>query len=64
VPLKPAEPITKSIEGLEGEDALKAVMDAWDQAVSTHAPELKILVGLGKPGTQLKRKIMRCLKEE
>ena len=62
--LKPAEPITKNIEGLRGDEALKVVMDAWGQAVRTRAPELKIVVGLGKSGTQIKRKIVERLKEK
>ena len=44
--------------------AMKAVLDAWDQAVRTRAPELKILVGPGKPGTQLKRKITKGIEDE
>ena len=62
--LKPAEPITKNIEGLKGDEALKVVMDAWEQAVRTRAPELKIVVGLSKPGTQIRRKIVKCLVEK
>jgi len=49
---------------MEGDEALKAVMDAWDQAVKTRAPELKIVVGRGKAGTQLKRRIRKSLEEE
>ena len=62
--MKPADPITKNIEGMKADEALKAVMDAWDQAVRTRAPELKIVVGLGKAGTQLKRKITKSLEDE
>lgn len=49
---------------MKGDEALKAVMVAWDQAVKTRAPELKIVVGPGKPGTQLKRKITKSLEDE
>jgi len=49
---------------MKDEEALKAVMDAWDQAVKTRAPELKVVVGLGKAGTRLKRKITRSLEDE
>ena len=63
VPTKPANPITKNIEGLKGDEAIKSVMDAWDQAVKTRAPELKIVVGIGKPGTQLKRRITKALED-
>jgi hypothetical protein len=62
--MEPADPVTKNIEGMKGDEALKAVKDAWDQAVRTHAPELKILVGPGKAGTQLKRKITKNLEDE
>ena len=60
----PADPITKNIEGMKGDEALKIVMDAWDQAVRTGAPELKVVVGPGKAGTQLKRKITRGFEDE
>lgn len=43
---------------------MKVVMDAWDQAVMTRAPELKIIVGPGKAGTQLKRKITKSIEDE
>jgi hypothetical protein len=43
---------------------MKEVMDAWDQAVRTRAPELKIIVGLGKSGTQLKRKIQKNIEDQ
>jgi hypothetical protein len=58
------DPITKNVEGLKGDEAMKAVMDAWDEAVRTRAPELKIIVGPGKPGTQLKRKIAKSIEDE
>lgn len=63
-PTIPADAITKNIVGLKGEEATKAVMDAWDQAVKTRAPELKILVGLDKAGTTLRRKITKSLEKE
>ena len=43
---------------------MKAVTDAWDKVVSTRAPELKIVVGPGKPGTQLKRKIQKTMEDQ
>ena len=49
---------------MKGDEAVKAVMDAWDQAVGTGAPELKIVVGLGKAGVMLRRKIVRSLEAE
>lgn len=49
---------------MKGDEALKVVMDAWDQAVRTRAPELKILVGPGKAGTNLKRRITRGIEDE
>lgn len=49
---------------MKDDEALKAVMVAWDQAVKTRAPELKIVVGSGKPGTKLKRKITKSLEDE
>ena len=61
---KAADPITKNLEGLKNDEAMKAVMDAWDEAVRTRAPELKIIVGPGKPGTQLKRKITKSIEDE
>jgi hypothetical protein len=64
VPTKPADPITKNIEGLKGDEAMKAVMDAWDQAVRTKAPELRIRVGTNKVGTQLKRRITKSFEEQ
>ena len=63
-PTIPVDPITKNIEGLKGEEALKAVMDAWDQAVRANAPELKIKVGLTRAGNQLRRKITKSLEEQ
>ena len=62
--MKPADPITKNVGGMSCDEALKAVMDAWDQAVRTRAPELNIVVGLGKAGTQLKWKITKSLEDE
>jgi len=49
---------------MKADEALKAVMDAWDQAVRTRAPELKVVVGPGKPGTQLRRKITKSFEDE
>jgi len=49
---------------MKNEEALKAVMDAWDQAVKTHAPKLTIVVGLGRAGTQLKRKVTKSLEDK
>ena len=49
---------------MKGEEALKAVRDAWDQAVKTRTPELRIQVGPGKPGTNLKRRITKSLEDE
>ena len=49
---------------MEGDEALRAVMVAWDQAVKTRAPELKIVVGPGKLGAQLKRRVTRNLEDE
>jgi len=49
---------------MKGDEALKAVMDAWDQAVRTRAPELKIVVGPGGAGTKLKRRITKSLEDE
>jgi len=43
---------------------MKAVMDAWDQAVRTRAPELKIVVGPGPAANKLKRKITKSLEDE
>ena len=63
-PTEPASPITKNVEGMKSEEAVKTVMDAWDQAVRIRAPELKIVVGLGKAGTQLKRRITKSLEDE
>ena len=60
----PADPIMRNLEGLKADEAMKVVKDAWDQAVRTHAPELKIIVGPGKPGTQLKRKITKSIEDE
>ena len=59
-----ADPIIKNVEGMKGDEALKAVRDAWDQAVKTRAPELKIVVGPGKAGHVLKRKITKILEHE
>lgn len=58
------DPITKNVEGMKGDEALKTVMAAWDQVIKTRAPELKVLVGPGKAGTQLKRKITRSFEDE
>lgn len=63
-PKNPADPITRNVEGMKNEEAVKAVMDAWDQAVSTRAPELKILFGPGKSGTQMKRKIQKSIEDQ
>lgn len=49
---------------MKGDEAVKAVKDAWNQGVRTGAPELKIVVGLGKAGTQLKRKVTKSLEDE
>jgi len=49
---------------MKGDEALKAVMDAWDQVVRTRAPELKVVVGLGKAGTKLRRKITKSFEDE
>lgn len=49
---------------MKGDEALKVVRDAWDQGVKTHAPELKILVGPGKAGTTIRRKITKSLEDE
>lgn len=62
--MKPTDPITKNIEGMKGDEAVKAVMDAWDQAIRTRAPELKIVVGPGKTGTRLKREIAKSIEDE
>jgi len=63
-PVKPTDPITKNIEGMKGDEALKAAMDAWDQAIRTRAPELKIIVGPGNAGTRLKRRITKSFEAE
>ena len=57
----PADPITGNLEGPKADEAMKAVKDAWDQAVRTHA---RIVVGPGKPRTQLKRGITQSTKGE
>ena len=49
---------------MKGDEALKAVKDAWDQGVRTRAPELKVVVGLGRAGTLLRRKVTKSLLEE
>ena len=38
--------------------------DAGNQAFRTHAPELDTIVGLGKTGTQLMRKIVKSIEDE
>jgi len=60
----PTDPITKNVEGMKNEEALKVVREAYDQAVKTRAPELKILVGPGTAGTKLKRRITKSLEDE
>lgn len=56
--------ITKNIEGMKGEEALRVARDVWDEAVRARAPQLRFIVGLGKAGTQLKRKIVKSLEDE
>ena len=43
---------------------MKVARDAWDQVLRTRAPELKITVGPGKNGTQLKRRITKSFEDE
>ena len=60
----PADSITRNLEDLKVDEAMKAVKDAWDQAVRAHAPGLRIVVGPGKPRTQLKRGITQSIEGE
>lgn len=54
--------ITKDVVNLTMDKAVKVAMDSWDQAVTTRALEFKIIVGYGKRGVVLKRKIQGASK--
>lgn len=54
----------KDVGGMKSDEALKVVLDAWDQAVKTRAPELKIIVGSSKRRTKLKSEITKSLEDK
>lgn len=61
---KPVDSITRDVVGLTKDEAEKVVMDTWDQAAGTRAPEFKVIVGAGKHGVGLRRRIIRRIEEK
>lgn len=62
--MKIPPPVTKSVEGLKIEDAVLAADRAYKDAVDAGAPQLKILCGAGKTGTNLKKRLVRLLEDK
>lgn len=57
-------PVIKNVEGLKIEDAILATDKAYKDAVDAGAPQLKILCGAGKPGANLKKRLVRLLEDK